>query len=398
LSILNKISLLVLLSFFWSGATRKLHPLQTITSLKIAIFTEFDLKAINVSPEYGKYFIWADGNKIMDINTTAVITIDAREGNVDLRNKGSFIGSYKRVKIVGSDAPNAISIRPVSIKVTERIYDNNLEIVALNNKLKIINHVNIQFYVAGVVEAENGPKQNFEFYKAKAVICRTYALSNLRRHEAEGYHVCDQVHCQVYRGKSLLNDDIVMGASATNDIVIVDQNINLITAAFHSNCGGKTLNSEDVWSLSLPYLKSTVDTFCLKMPNSKWEKRISKKEWKNYVSKFQKEILLDSNHANCNYNYIQLDREIDYVNHGVYIPLKDIRTKFRLKSTYFNVEEIDEQTLVLSGRGYGHGIGLCQEGAMRMAQAGYKYPEILQYYYRDIHLVDISALDFFKED
>ena len=52
----------------------------------------------------------------------------------------------------------------------------------------------------------------------------------------------------------------------------------------------------------------------------------------------------------------------------------------------------------MTGKGFGHGAGLCQEGAMRMAASGFSYPEILHFYYKDVHLVDISALDFFKEE
>ena len=55
-------------------------------------------------------------------------------------------------------------------------------------------------------------------------------------------------------------------------------------------------------------------------------------------------------------------------------------------------------SVVFSGRGYGHGVGLCQEGAMRMAELKYSFKDILNFYYKDVHLVDLSALNYFKQE
>jgi stage II sporulation protein D len=266
----------------------------------------------------------------------------------------------------------------------------------INKVFRVINRVNIDYYVAGVVEAENGIKQNFEYYKMKSIICRTYALSNLRRHEAEGFHLCDQVHCQVYKSKNRLNDDIIMASVATTGMVIVDSDLKLITAAFHSNCGGQTLNSEDVWSLPTTYLKSVKDTFCLRQSHSVWEHRISAKDWMAYLKR-KATFEDDPNHEECYMSYFQFDREPDFISHNVRIPLKIIRNDFKLKSTFFTMEKTDE-SIVFKGKGFGHGIGLCQEGAMKMSQLGFKYNEILHFYYRDVHLVDLSVLDFFRTE
>jgi stage II sporulation protein D len=76
--------------------------------------------------------------------------------------------------------------------------------------------------------------------------------------------------------------------------------------------------------------------------------------------------------------------------HPIYgIPLRDIREQFKLKSTFFDVEIIGEEVL-LHGRGFGHGVGLCQEGAMNMAKKGYTYDQILGFYYPKMKLVDRS--------
>ena len=77
--------------------------------------------------------------------------------------------------------------------------------------------------------------------------------------------------------------------------------------------------------------------------------------------------------------------------------MKIIRADFQLKSTYFSVEQQGE-SIIFNGRGYGHGVGMCQEGAMRQAKLNRSYKEILNFYYKDVHLVDLSALSYFRQE
>jgi stage II sporulation protein D len=67
------------------------------------------------------------------------------------------------------------------------------------------------------------------------------------------------------------------------------------------------------------------------------------------------------------------------------IPLNELRDEFKLKSTFFSAEIIDENIL-LQGRGFGHGVGLCQEGAMNMSKLGYKHEQILNHYFNGMYL------------
>jgi stage II sporulation protein D len=73
-----------------------------------------------------------------------------------------------------------------------------------------------------------------------------------------------------------------------------------------------------------------------------------------------------------------------------------VRNDLQLKSTFFSIESMGD-TLVFNGRGFGHGIGMCQEGAMRMTKLGYNYKEVLSFYYRNVHLIDLKDLNFFRE-
>ena len=371
--------------------------LVNATSLNIGILTDHKINSLVVSPNYGEFFVFADGQRIMELAKTFSVKLTVKGDSVNVASLNQNLGNFKKVKIIGKDAPNSFFIKPMVPEKPSRVFDENLEVKVEGGFFKLINRVNLEHYVAGVVEAENGIKQNFEYYKMKAIICRTYALNNIRRHEEEGFHLCDQVHCQVYKGKNRLNDDIIMSTIATTGIVIVDSRLRLITAAFHSNCGGQTLNSEDVWTFPTTYLKAVTDTFCLRKPNALWEYKMDPETWINYLVTnydFQND---DSVHTDCILNYFQYSKEIDMVIHDMHIPLKILRMDLKLKSTYFSFEQQGNK-LLFKGKGYGHGLGLCQEGAMRMAELGYKHNEILHFYYKDVHLVDLSVLDFFKED
>ena len=94
-------------------------------------------------------------------------------------------------------------------------------------------------------------------------------------------------------------------------------------------------------------------------------------------------------------DYDQGKRRLYYSNPGFSVPLTEIRTDFNLRSTFFSISQ-KEANIVVRGRGFGHGVGLCQEGAMKMADLGYSYLEILKFYYSGIHLIHLDDLDFFK--
>jgi stage II sporulation protein D len=123
-----------------------------------------------------------------------------------------------------------------------------------------------------------------------------------------------------------------------------------------------------------------------------------KSEWLNYLSAKFKYPIGDSINYKKAISFSQLNgREIFFVDKGLNTPLKTIRADMQFKSTYFSIEQHND-TLIFNGRGYGHAVGLCQEGAMRMAQLGISYKETLGFYYTKVHLVDLAVLSFLRED
>lgn len=288
------------------------------------------------------------------------------------------------VSIISSEMDSYVELSVEGVLTTGKEYTGKLSISSNLGVLWIINTLDLEKYLGGVVQAEGGYKGHPEYFKAQAVIARTYAYQHFTKHANEGYHLCDDVHCQAYKGRSL-TELIGQAVAKTMDQVICDSDSNLILAPFHSNCGGQTMNSGDVWLISLPYLKSVIDPYCGYSRNAVWEKTIPESEWLG-VLKTHGELEADTTH---NLNFLQVSRMAKYNYKNIQIPLVSLRTEFNLRSTLFSIKD-EGENLKLSGKGYGHGVGLCQEGAMVMAKRGFTSSQIISFYYKDVFLININ--------
>ncbi|MEQ8909875.1 MAG: SpoIID/LytB domain-containing protein [Vicingaceae bacterium] len=358
--------------------------------INIGIYHGENIKAFEFSVRAGKYSLFSEQGKISELNSKSSVKVESNHQGVVVMLDGQNLGTFQKINFVGVGWYNHFLIRPISNRLKEQRYDDNLKVFSQSKGMQLVNNIDLDNYVAGVVEAEVGQKPPKEYFKLQAIICRTYALSNTHKHLLEGFNLCDQVHCQAYHGKSFFSP-IVEASMQTRGAVIVDSDIQLITAAFHSHCGGQTVNSEDVWTKSLYYLRSVEDTFCTNLKNSYWEKRIATQAWNRYLQANLAEASLEDFEP----TYQASRRALKLPNTN--LDVEDMRHHFGLRSTFFDVVDHGD-TILLCGKGYGHGVGLCQIGAMEMARRGYNYSDILHFYYRGVHIIDLSALDFFKAD
>lgn len=359
-------------------------------NINISIFTNQNLQSIYFSVVTGKYKLIAENKVILTLNESDSVRFKRLSDKVEVVLDKEIIGVFDMVQATGLNTNNIFAITPTFPKLKTRVYDDDIFIKSVNGELQIINDVNFEKYVAATIESEGGYVAPTEYYKVQAILCRTYATKNYQRHLSEGFNLCDKVHCQAYRGKAVKNPNIVKASNQTKGLVIVDSNQEIITATFFSNSGGQTLNSEEYWTMKLPYLRSIKDTFSLGQPNAYWEKKILKREWISYLS--SKGYSPDS----CEeFRFTQHSRESTYNVGSCSIPLKKIRTDWTLRSTYFNIIPQGD-TLLLRGRGYGHGVGLSQEGAMKMAKLGYDFEKIIKFYYKNVQLKNIKSFTFFE--
>jgi len=271
-------------------------------------------------------------------------------------------------------------------------YSGLISIKNLKNEIFVVNKLGIEKYLTSVVGSEMPHKWPIEALKAQAIASRTYALKKVGN---DLYDVDSTQKDQVYNGLESKTYKTNKAVKHTRSLVITHKN-KLINALFHSSSGGMTENSEDVWKNKYPYLTSVKD-FDQKNPKIYWEKIFSNKELQILFPKIGgiKDIeILD---------ITKTGRVKDIRLIGSYGSLDlsgtNLRKKMGLKSTLFRFKFITLDTykeknkiknlnnsLIISGMGAGHGVGMSQWGAKYLAIRGYKAKDILEYYYKGIQI------------
>lgn len=250
--------------------------------------------------------------------------------------------------------------------------------------LMVINETQLESYVAAVVEAEGGYNGHPQYYMAQAILVRTFTVMNMQRHSDEGYDLCDNVHCQAYHG--VCTDPVIVGSVAvTRGLVVTNADTTLVFAPFHSNCGGITAPSDHSWLRPEQHLQSVTDPYCSLSRNATWQKTITVEEWikalrANGYSGADQAIPLRIRNPS---------RAKTITADGQEISLSGIRNSLVFRSSFISVEK-EGDNLTVNGRGYGHGVGLCQEGAMVMAKQGFSFYDIITFYFRDILITGVE--------
>jgi len=272
-------------------------------------------------------------------------------------------GTFKSTYFILIPDNNLGRVRLISAATGYRQYTGAVHFYWHANQWYVALETELEEYVAGVLVSEVGKGHAPALYAAHATVSRTYALNTYGRHRLAGYDVCDQVHCQAFDGVSTVNDTIREGCRATRHLVITDRLGRPIPAAFHSNCGGTTRSSQAVWQKTSPHLLPVQDIECTNGAHAHWERVIDANDWKEW----QMQVADES--VNC----------------------VESREKFGLPSDRFDVR-VDGEAVKLSGRGFGHGVGMCQEGAISRAQNGASAWAILSTYYQEIRLRPLQEI------
>ena len=340
-----------------------------------AVFSTID-GSYEMNPFNGEIITVSKGEPVILIKFNGKIAVKTR-------NEKGFI--CDSVLFSGKTGNDYFSLRINGGPLTKQYYSGDLQCFPDFGTLECINKTDIDKYIAGVVMAEGGAGKNLEFFKTQAIIARTYMYKNFDKHAQDKYNLCDNTHCQAFNGlssDSLLNE----AAIETRGLVILDKDSILIISAFHSNCGGETSSSEDVWLSGQPYLKSVSDPYCIRSRSAAWQKSYSLNDWLKYIRRSGFYGNIDDPSM---LNFSQENRLSDYKTTSFSIPLRTMRSDLNLRSTFFSVVT-EGDSVILKGKGYGHGVGLCQEGAMAMAVKGFRYREIINFYYTGVIISDIK--------
>lgn len=361
-------------------------------NINVRIFSTNKIETFVFYAKTGKYDFIANNQLICSIDEGQSATITRRSHKLFVSTRTGTHSVDSLLLIRGTTQNNIFQVRFQNGKPKAREYDNDLYVKTSKSSLILINDVNFEKYIAGVVESEGGAKANIAYYKAQAILCRTYAAKFYTRHLTNGYNLCDAVHCQAYLGRCRYSKAIVEATKATQGLVLVDEKQNLIEATFYANSGGETSNSEDVWNKPISYLRSKTDPFSIGQPGYEWTKTIARNEWENYLKKKGYPI---SDSSDLSFDQFSRKKYLETDCADSLLLLTTVRQDWKLKSTFFCIDS-RENEIVLYGKGFGHGVGMSQEGAMEMARQGYSYRDILQFYYTNVSLMNISNLNFFQ--
>ncbi len=289
----------------------------------------------------------------------------------------------------------------------DRAYRGKLEVIRKDNQLTLINVVSVEEYLKGVISAEIPATSASAALRAQAVAARTLAVRNRNRHKKEGFDFCADVHCQVYQGLSAETTATNAAVDETRGMILSYEE-NPIEAFYHSNSGGclcadsfgvieylavkpdaaggvlpQGAFDEELWFFSLPDTFSTQNN----KSSARWQRVYDSEDFSLVFGFTLKDLtgIIPAEKGDCfHYKAMQVVRADTQESIEGDVA---IRKYFDgLRSSAFKLEQAKSaqgeiHMLLFWGAGFGHGAGMSQEGAMRMAQHGFTFQEILTHYY-----------------
>ena len=280
-------------------------------------------------------------------------------------------GSYT---LTAPDGPPISADFPITVQASE-------------GHLTVTARMPLEKYIATVLAGEVGNFKSDEALKAMAVAARTFALHFGTRHAPEGFDFCDTTHCQNLRVASLDQRLRTIAESTAGEVLLYDGE--LAATYYHANCGGTTEDGHYILGKDdppAPFLRQHADPYCVRSGDSQWRTEVSKRE-------LQRALAADGVRVGSSIRAVSVlqrtpsGRVEDLRINGITVSALPFRFAIghhigwdHLKSNWYSVSNSSTR-LVFRGRGYGHGVGLCQVGAEMMGEEGHDYREILAFYY-----------------
>lgn len=309
-------------------------------------------------------------------------------------------------------------------------------------EFQIVNILPLETYLECVVGSEMNPSAPAEFLKAHAIISRSWALGKiLKNHHCseigkidtpeeivnwedtcdhQGFDVCADDHCQRYQGLQPVPESTLRAIRSTEGIVLIDNNGMPIDARFSKCCGGVTERFSSCWqNEERPALKSIFDPWCdlsalsvsdrhallssilkdydmVSNGGFNWQAEVTKEEIKsNLLTKFHRNIgniiAIRPRSVGASGRIVSLDilGSNGRLSVGKELMIRRLLSPTHLYSSNFEIKERGD-SFILVGKGWGHGVGLCQIGAAHMAYAGHSCEEILSFYYPGAKISPLS--------
>lgn len=325
------------------------------------------------------------GKATVQTGSSKTITLAANTAAAIRWQDGAFL--VGREKLRGE----VLVIRPAAkageLSLDGRRYRGALELRHKGGGLTAVNVVPVDGYLRSVVPEEMPVDWPAEAIKAQSVAARSFALASRGRHASEGYDLCTTTHCQLYTGTTAEKSASNAAIKATRGEVLTYGG-KPIEALFHTDSGGMTENSEVVWGSHVPYLRAAKDTPAKTMP---WTKTISRADLERKLAAKGHDIGKVRSIALSPLAIGRAAKDRTASGRVKTMTVKGTkgtatlsgttwRSLLGLKSTLFDAK-LTKDAVTFTGYGSGHGLGISQWGAKRLAESGKSYADILHHYY-----------------
>lgn len=270
--------------------------------------------------------------------------------------------------------------------IGDRWYRGRVLLIPSASGVTAVNFVDLESYLYSVLGGEMPTNWPLEALKSQAVAARSYALYRRSRSQSAEYDVVSTTASQVYKGLEAEAPSTRTAVDATRNQVLTYGG-QIIEAVFHSSSGGYTENVEDVWQQPLPYLRAVQD-YDAGAPVYQWSVSIPMAEFAQRITGVGYLTAATPERTTPHGRVVSIRMEGD--SGSRLLSGNEVRQALGLKSTLFSID-VAGDTVNISGRGFGHGLGLSQWGAHNMAQQGRNYQEILTHYYMGTTLSQVQV-------
>lgn len=344
---------------------------------------------------------------------------DSTVAHVPAGERWRIVPSGSGLSIRAASGPSmgpydALTVAPATaedpVRIEGKPYRGLVELLRDADGVTAVDRLPIEQYLLGVVSAEMGRRSpdEFEALKAQAVISRTYAMRNLGRWRTQGFDLYATVADQVFGGIGAETPEGTAAVEATRGQVVTYGGAP-IDAFFYSTCGGRTADGTEVFrDADRPYLRSVSDVgsdglaYCRISPRYQWREEWSGADLLATLRRTLPAVLgMASDRAGEVRDLRVVARTgsgrvdqlaLGFTRSEVQVPGRQIRQVLRapsgdiLRSTAFTLAVHHTgkriRQVVAEGNGAGHGVGLCQWGAVGRARAGQRYDQIIAAYYQ----------------
>ncbi len=332
--------------------------------------------------------------KILALNTHQVLHQARRLRNAEVKPASSGIKvDDEEFMIYG------IKIMPTkdaTIYINKRKFRGNVDIIREKDQtLLVVNYINVEDYLKGVLYHEVSHWWPKEALRAQAIVARTFALYQASVNKDKDYDVTCDIYSQVYGGATSEKFRATRAINRTRGKVLTYKG-KIFPAYYHATCGGHTEDASVLWNTNLPVLKGTKCGFCKRSPHYNWQLKLPLSQIQETLRK--KGFIISSIKSiepkKIDNSGRILKLKITSKEKPLLISAKEFRQFLGpnlIRSTNFKVKIDDiKMHAIFEGIGWGHGVGMCQWGAHFMSKKKYTAGEILEYYYPKSEITQIA--------